>query len=110
MRIAFLLHELGRAGGMGVVAGYARRLAERPGWDAEIVLTRGRGRGRTSGPAPVLSLDEARGNSYDVALATWWETAPALWELDCGTRAVFLQSLEERFYGPEELWERLGAA
>ena len=32
---------------------------------------------------------------YDIVLATWWETAPALWQLKAKARAVFLQSLEE---------------
>jgi glycosyltransferase involved in cell wall biosynthesis len=104
MRIAFLLHELGGAGGMGVVVGHARRLG------AEIVLTGG-GSGTLDG-VTVRSLDEARDIAieYDVALATWWETAPALWELRARSRAVFLQSLEERFYREDEVWERYGAA
>src|ERR1700754_3414743 len=102
MRTAFLLHELGRAGGMGVVAGHARRLG------AEIVLTKP-GRGSLDG-VTVRSLDEAREQEYDVVLATWWETAAALWELRAGTRALFLQSLEERFYGERDILERCGAA
>src|SRR3954470_685646 len=102
MRVAFLLHELGRAGGMGVVTGHARRLG------ADVVLTRG-----AATPVEGLSvktLDEARGVRYDVVLATWWETAAALWELDAPVRAVFLQSLEERFYPERSLWARYGAA
>ena len=49
----------------------------------------------------VISLDEARSRSYDVALATWWETAAFLLELDAARHACFVQSLEDRFYGVE---------
>ena len=92
MRVCFLLHELGRAGGMGVVAGHADRLRAR-GWDAEVVLA-----------------DEVDDRQWDFALATWWETAEALWRVNARRRGVFLQSLEERFYGEDELMQRLGAA
>ena len=96
MRVCFLLHELGRAGGMGVVAGHAERLSAREGWDAQVVLT--------------SELDRHADVEWDFALATWWETAEALWRVRARRRAVFLQSLEERFYSERELFERLGAA
>ena len=93
MRVCFLLHELGRAGGMGVIAGHVDRLNARPGWHAEVV-------------APA-ALDD---REWDFALATWWETAEALWRVRARRRGVFLQSLEERYYRERELTERLGAA
>jgi len=92
MRVCFLLHELGRAGGMGVITGHVERLRAR-GWDAEVVLT-----------------DAIDDREWDFALATWWETAEALWRVNASRRGVFLQSLEERFYGEDQLLERLGAA
>src|SRR3954462_1683594 len=92
MRVCFVLHELGRAGGMGVIAGHAERLRAR-GWDAEIVLA-----------------DAVDDREWDFALATWWETAEALWRVNAARRGVFLQSFEERYYQDEELLERLGAA
>src|SRR3954453_15523585 len=92
MRVCFLLHELGRAGGMGVITGHAARLRARGG-DAEVVLT-----------------DAIDDREWDFALATWWETAEALWRVNAKRRGVFLQSLEERFYGEDELLQRLGAA
>jgi glycosyltransferase involved in cell wall biosynthesis len=96
MRVCFLLHELGRAGGMNVIAGHVERLAARPGWHAQIVLT--------------SELDQVADVEWDFALATWWETAPALWRLNARRRGVFLQSLEERFYGDRDVLARLGAA
>ena len=95
MRVCFLLHELGRAGGMGVVAGHAERLDARPGWQAEVVLT--------------SAVDRYADVEWDYALATWWETADALWKVRARRRGVFLQSMEERFYDDRELLERLGA-
>jgi glycosyltransferase involved in cell wall biosynthesis len=93
MRVCFLLHELGRAGGMGVIARHVELLNARPGWEAEIVL-----------------VDDIDDREWDYALATWWETADALWRVRAKRRGVFLQSFEERFYSDRELWERLGAA
>jgi hypothetical protein len=92
MRVCFLLHELGRAGGMSVITGHVDRLRAL-GWDAEVVLTD--------------SIDD---REWDFALATWWETTEALWRVRAKRRGVFLQSLEERFYGEHELMQRLGAA
>jgi glycosyltransferase involved in cell wall biosynthesis len=54
--------------------------------------------------------DDAPREPYDIAVATWWETLPALLELDARRRVAFVQSAEERFYRPEESFERLGAA
>jgi hypothetical protein len=96
MRVCFLLHELGRAGGMGVITRHAERLSARPGWQADVVLT--------------SELGRYEDVEWDFALATWWETAEALWKVRARRRGVFLQSLEERFYGDRELLERLGAA
>ncbi len=96
MRVCFLLHERGRAGGMGVIAGHAERLSARPGWQADVLLT--------------SELDGRADQEWDFALATWWETADALWKVKARRRGVFLQSLEERFYRDRELFERLGAA
>jgi hypothetical protein len=95
MRVCFLLHELGRAGGMGVIAGHAERLSARPGWEARVVLT--------------SELDSVADVEWDYVLATWWETAEALWKVPARRRGVFLQSLEERFYREDELFQRLGA-
>src|SRR3954452_24005094 len=92
MRVCFLLHELGRAGGMGVIAGHVERLRAR-GWDAEVVLS-----------------DAVDDREWDFALATWWETTEALWRVNARRGSVFLQALEERYYRPDELVERLGAA
>lgn len=107
MRVCFLLESLSPSGGVGIVTGHAARLAAH-GIEAEIVLTRpGDGRGAE---VPVRPFDEARGERYDVALATWWTTVPPLFSLSAVRRVVFLQGLEQRVYGEEDPFDRLGAA
>jgi glycosyltransferase involved in cell wall biosynthesis len=78
---------------MGVIARHVELLNARPGWEAAVLLA-----------------EEVDDREWDFALATWWETAEALWRVRARRRGVFLQSLEERFYRERELGERLGAA
>jgi glycosyltransferase involved in cell wall biosynthesis len=113
MRVAFLLNDLQLSGGVGVVVEHARQLTERHGFDVTLVLAREqeeppwRYRGLTD--VPVETLPQARHEHFDVAVATWWETAFSLFELDADRYAYFVQSLEDRFYHPDEA-ERIGAS
>jgi hypothetical protein len=88
VRVCFLVDELGRSGGAATIRSYAQGLAER-GFDVD--------------------LEPAGGEPYDVAIATWWATADRLWEVDAARRAVFLQSIESRFYEERHFFERLAA-
>jgi O-antigen biosynthesis protein len=112
VKVAFLVNDLQLSGGVGVVVAHARQLHDRHGFDVTLVLAR-----EQEDPhwhheplegLPVLSLDEARGQHYDVAISTWWETAFSLFELRAERYASFVQSLEDRFYRPGEA-DRLGA-
>jgi O-antigen biosynthesis protein len=113
VRVAFLTQDLQLSGGVGVVVEHAAQLAGRHGFDVSLVLTRRQ-------PDPdwafrglehlhVLPLAEAAGTRFDVAVSTWWETAEHLFDLDAARHAAFVQSLEERFYGPLQP-ERMAAA
>jgi glycosyltransferase involved in cell wall biosynthesis len=106
VRVAFLVPALDLFGGVGVVVGHARRLREHHGIDAVLVLTRA---DRATGEhghqgligVPVLELDGARGEHFDVAVATWWETTLHLHDLGADRYAYFVQSMEDRFYGAD---------
>jgi O-antigen biosynthesis protein len=106
MRVAFLLHGLGLWGGVGVVVEHARRLRIDHGFDAQLVLAAPE---RTAdwthgglGDVPVRVLEQASEERWDVAVATWWETVFVLHRLSATRYAYFVQSMEERFYSPED--------
>jgi hypothetical protein len=92
---------------MAVVRRHALALLER-GWDCALVVTGGGAVPASDAGIPVRSLSSL--GPVHVAIATWWTTADALFELDAARRVMFLQNLEARFYGADELADRLGAA
>ncbi|HWT24163.1 MAG TPA: glycosyltransferase family 4 protein, partial [Solirubrobacteraceae bacterium] len=106
MRVALLVAELGRSGGMGVIRTWARHLE-----DAVVVLCgdAAEAPGEVDG-VPVRPLAALAEEPADVAVATWWPTAEALWDLPARTRVVLLQSLDQRYYHDDEPADRLGAA
>lgn len=114
MKVAFLVNDLQLSGGIGVVVQHARRLSELDGWDVTLVLVRPQEDESWHGYEDVAHLhvhtrEEALAEEFDVAVATWWETTFTLFELRARRYAYFVQSLEDRFYHPDEA-ERLGAA
>lgn len=94
MRVRFLVEELGRSGGVATILAYAEALRARDGWEAEVVL---------AGDAA------ATAGECDLAVATWWATAERLWEVPARRRAMFLQSIENRFYEERHFFERFAA-
>jgi O-antigen biosynthesis protein len=106
VRVAFLIQDLQLSGGVGVIVAHAAQLS-RKGFEVDLVLTRDTALPEWShhglASARVLPLAEARGR-YDIALATWWETAEHLHELDAARHACFVQSLEDRFYPDGSPW------
>ncbi len=58
---------------------------------------------------PALPHVLDRREPYDVALATWWSTADHLWDVPAARRAIFIQSIESRFYEERHFYERFGA-
>ena len=96
LSVAFVVPVGGRSGGRDVIAGHSERLNARGGFEAEVVTA--------------AELSERAPRSYDVGVATWWETVADLHRVDCGRRVVFLQSLEHLWYGPDEAFEGLAAA
>ena len=113
MKVAFLVNDLQLSGGVGVVVEHARQLARHHGFDSSLVLVRDQEApswGYTALPeVHVLTLDEAREQHFDIAVATWWETTFSLFHVPAKRYAYFVQSLEDRFYHREEAG-RLGAS
>lgn len=110
VRICFVLPGAQRSGGAAVVLDHALSLSTDERWAPELVLTAGDpAQSNSPNPLPARTLAEARTRHYDIAIATWWETTQALWELKADRRVCFLQSFEQRFYGDDELVEQLGA-
>jgi glycosyltransferase involved in cell wall biosynthesis len=113
MRVAFLTQDLQLSGGVGVVVEHASQLARHHGFDVSLVLTAEQAQPdwafRGLEHLHVVPLADAVAMRFDVALSTWWETADSLFELDAARYASFVQSLEDRFYLPEEP-ERMAAA
>ena len=112
MRICFLVNDLQLSGGIGVVVQHARQL-QRHGHDVTLALVRDQEmpnwRYETLTGLHVASLEEAQGGDYDLAIATWWETAFTLFTVPARRHAFFVQSLEDRFYTPDDA-DRLGAS
>jgi len=94
VRVCFVLPDLSPSGGAAVASAHAAGLSRDHGVEAALLT--------------LDALDDARG-SYDVAIATWWQTVPALWQLDTARRALLLQSFEQRFYDRDAPFERLAA-
>src|SRR3954466_2148903 len=99
MRLAFVLPTLEPSGGIHVALRHADALRERAGWEVGVVVD-GDARG----------VSEAAGVEWDVVVSTWWTTADAALELPGRRRVVFLQGLDERFYGWWAPLDRLASA
>ena len=104
MQVAFVVNDLQLSGGVGVVVAHARRLAERHGMDVAFVLAREQEdpHWQELANVEVLALDAARSRRFDVVVSTWWETVAAAFQLDGARHASFVQSIEDRFYFPDE--------
>ena len=112
MKVCFVINDLQLSGGVGVILEHSHQLAQTHGMEVTLALT-----GEVGSPweyrhlsdLNVVSLDEAVNDHFDVAVATWWETAYRLFEVEAQRYAYFVQNFEDRFYLPGEV-ERLEAA
>ena len=106
MKVAFLVNDLQLSGGIGVVVAHARQLAAQPGVDVTLVLVREQEVPHWGYESlehlHVTTLAESRLQRFDVAVATWWETTLSLFLVPAERYAYFVQSLEDRFYYPDD--------
>jgi O-antigen biosynthesis protein len=101
LRVCFVLNDLNLSGGVGVVLEHAHHLAESHGMEVSVALSRRRDEKwsyRRLEGIEVTTVEELRERSFDVAVATWWETVYALSKIKAERYAYFVQSLEDRFY------------
>ena len=110
MRVAFVVPSLLPSGGVRIAVQHARLLRERAQIDAALVVCRDEPGATEGAGVPVLAPAEALGETWDVAVATWWTTWSVAVELDARRRALLLQGVDERFYLPSEPFEHLGSA
>jgi len=101
MRIAFLLNDFQLSGGTNVVLQHAKRLASLHGhsvtflvrddtshsWAAELIAG-----------FDIQRWVDSHSQSFDVAVATYWETVPHLGLVEASSHLWFCQLLEDRFF------------
>jgi len=113
VRVAWLLRDLALSGGGGIVVQHASRLARDHGIEGTIVRCRPPLGPEWAYPGleslPVADLDDVRGERFDLAVATWWETSLDLFDVQAERYAYFLQLLEDSHY-PAGSAEQLGFA
>lgn len=105
MKVAFLVPSLRLSGGLNVVVEHGSRLARDHDMDVTMVITHHPG----EAPWPYDGLDQVRivdladvaDESFDLAVATWWDTVTHLPAIDAKRGVYFVQSLEDRFF-PED--------
>jgi glycosyltransferase involved in cell wall biosynthesis len=113
VRVAFLLQDLQLSGGVGVIVEHAAQLRRHHGLDVQLVMVAPQQHPdwpyRGLSEVPVISLQQAREVEWDIALATWWATTSALFDLRARRHAYFIQLLEDSTY-PTGAAEQLAAA
>jgi O-antigen biosynthesis protein len=104
LKIAFLIPNLGIGGGNSVMLAHARSAAA-AGHEVTIAVSTGVPSEldivRIDGQR-VASLTQASDTEYDIAIASWWEDILLLPRLVARRHVHFLQSLEDRFYRPND--------
>jgi glycosyltransferase involved in cell wall biosynthesis len=106
MRIGFLLGWPEISGGTYVILEHAKGL-NRLGHYVYILTREAVEPGRYSwhpnaGELEWLTIHSAQKKTFDVVLATWWESPFLLHQLDAAHYLYFVQSIESRFWPPED--------
>jgi hypothetical protein len=113
VRVAFLLQDSQSSDDVGAIAQHVWALNRHHGFDARLVLTQpddeppGANGGHRQ--VPVMTIEDARAEHFDIAVATRWETAPVLFRIPADRYVCLLRSLAETSY-PSGIPERLAAS
>ena len=104
MKVGFAVSDLGRGGGQILIKTYANELAA-SGHEVYLAVDEGP-RDLLAELDPSVSIIERRRISelprLDLALATWWATGLWVIEMAAESYGQFMQSVEDRFYGPTD--------
>lgn len=106
MKIAFFIGSVDISGGTYVIYQHAQH-ARRCGHEVTMVVlypfsNLQMGWHPACEELRFLPVDEAKGERFDLAIATWWKTATELHSITADRYAYFVQSIESRFYPERE--------
>jgi glycosyltransferase involved in cell wall biosynthesis len=102
VRIAFLVNDLHLSGGINVVVKHAAGLRRDHGHDVFVVVALPRSIQEWHypelGELNVIPLADVSELTFDLVIATWWETVFNLGLIKADRAIWFMQSMEDRFY------------
>lgn len=106
MKVCFLVGSMAISGGTYVIVQHAAYLRDR-GFDVTLAVQEPFSASTLTwhDEAPKLRcvpIDQAKTESFDLVIATWWKTAFELGQFNSQRHAYFVQSIESRFYPEEE--------
>ena len=106
MHICFLVGSLAISGGTYVIlqhASYLRRAGHTVTLAVQDPMTPEMFRWHDAiTDLECVTFAEGRKRAYDLVIATWWNTALQIDSFQSECAAYFVQSIESRFYPPEE--------
>lgn len=101
MKIAFVLNDLRLSGGVNVILQHASRMAS-TGSDKVFLLVResidDHWYQPLVGKAKIIPREDWQTDSYDIAIATYWETLLLLGDVKSNSYVWFCQLYEDRFF------------
>lgn len=101
MKIAFVLNDLRLSGGVNVILQHASRMAS-TGSDKVFLLIResidDHWHQPLVGKAKIIPREDWQNDSYDIAIATYWETLLLLGDVTSKSYVWFCQLYEDRFF------------
>ena len=106
-RICFLVGSMAISGGTYVIVQHAAYLHDQ-GYDVTLAVQEPftaqtlAWHDRTS-RLRCVPIDVAKGETFDLVIATWWKTALELRHFNAPRHAYFVQSIESRFYPATEV-------
>lgn len=106
-RICFLVGSMAISGGTYVIVQHAAHLHDR-GYDVTLAVQEPFTEQTLAwhdhaSRLRCVPIDAAKGETFDLVIATWWKTALELHHFNSRRYAYFVQSIESRFYPASEV-------